>query len=312
MRAEADLLLREADKLVSAPSSRLARLMWHAEPGLAAAKFSSAANKFAYCGSTDLAKLCFVKAADCYSETNQHYSAGQQLEKAFQIAPEQRLLLRCGEELALSGQPAAASEAVGRGARKIDDVEAMVAAIDYADLAGATMRSVELARAGVVWLAGRGEFRRALEKAKTVFGMMDGVGIEVSEPTRARLVAAVVVLHLLSSLEDAEASFLGELPDFGRTKEAHFVDDLLAACKARDVDAFKEALKPSRLSLLDFEIAALVRDIGTPSSTLEWWGSTTTTTTTNISATDQHPAPQLEQEEENLPPGEDDDLPDVT
>lgn len=303
MRSEADSLLREAEKLVSAPSSRLARAMWRAQPSLAAPKFSSAANKFAYCGSTDLAKMCFVKAADCYSETSQHYSAGQHLEKAFHISLDQTLLLRCGEEFAAAGQAATGAEATSRGAKKIDDVEAMMASIDYADVAGPTMRSIEVARASVVWLSGR-KIERALEKVDVVFGMMDAVGVEVTEPIRARLVAAVVILRLLSSsLEDAEASFLRELPDFGATTEAGFVDDLLAACKKRDLDALKEVVKPSRVSILDFEIAALVRDLANPHCTKPgWWGAQEEVSNEQVSQSEDLPAAEED----------DDDLPDLT
>lgn len=317
MRAEADGLLREAEKLVTAPSSRLSRLMWKAEPALAAPKFASAANKFAYTGASDLAQLCFERAAQCFASTEQHYSAAQNYEKAFGQAKDVELLLKAGEEFALAGQPLTAAEAISRGAMKIDHEAAMAYVIEYADSAGGN-RAVEVARAAAIYLAGKRRFDRAAEAAATVLAMMDAVGIEASEPSRARLVAAVVIIRLFSSFEAAEQAFLDALPAFAPAAEAKFVDDLIAACKSRDLKALKEVLAPPNLSLLDFEIAALARDLPNDLPRRAWWidrsNSFSQLTSLQPAAVeaqsddgDDAPSSPLGEV-----PGDDDDLPDIS
>lgn len=308
MRFEAEELMREGEKLVTAPTSLLARFLWQQEPALAAPKFAAAANKFAYCEAVDLARYCFEKAATYFEASEQYHSAGQNLEKSFGLCEEPDVLQRAGEAYVASGQPLTAAESLLRGGKKVDDEGLVSRALDYAD-AGGGPRGIETSRACFLWLVSKRKLDKAIAAAETVEVMMGNNGVEVSEPTRARLVAAVVVLRLFASLEAATSSFLAALPTFVHTNEARFVDDLLAACQARDQKALKEATAPSKLHVLDFDVAALARDLSNDLPRRAWWNEAPPKV--SLQENEEAPTPPLPQQggEEGA---ENDELPDIS
>jgi len=305
--AEADEVLREAEKLMTPPSTRLGRLLWRADPVAAAPKYQSAANKFAYCRALDLAKRSFERAAESYAASGQDYAAGQNFEKAFGVSDDGSFAAKAADAYRSAGQPALAAETLCRCGQKAEDPALVAAAVDDAELAGG-QRAVDVARSCFVWLAGR-RYASATPAAATLLAMMDVVGVEATEPSRARIVADLVVLRLLESLDDAERVFLDALPEFAPADEARFVDDLIAACKQRDRAALKAALCPANLALLDMDVANIARTIlADPVSALaSWW---------RVDDADDDPAPppraeEEEEDDESGDPGDDDDLPDI-
>lgn len=262
--------------------------MWKKDAASAAPKFEKAGHKFNAAKALDLAKLAFEKGGQCYADTGSYYVAAQCYEKAAGLSEDNDLALACGDNYLLAGQPLIAAEALVRMGAKRDDVVLMRAALDHAEHSD---KAQDVARKLFMWFAQK-DVDEAAALAPRLLACFDDDG-----PTRMRLLAASVILHLRrAALDDADTAFMAALQvdGFASTREAKVAEDLLTACKRSDVEAFEEATKPKALVSLDFEIAHIVKHIPAPAPP---------TVALDHDADDD--------DDDGLPP-DDDDLPDIT
>ncbi|KAJ1454254.1 hypothetical protein M885DRAFT_618246 [Pelagophyceae sp. CCMP2097] len=312
--AKANAMLAEADAFVTKPTG-FARLMWSADVGMAAPRYTKAAALYAAAGDAQRAQSAYIKAADAHTKVQAHSTAAADLEGAAKqaviAAPAEvgPLILRAAAEWAASLRIAAAeslraADTLVKGALKLMPesplaarVEVLEEAMDYADAALGNVSAPDVFKAAFNFFGQHGALEAAIAAAPRFFAAMDAARVPDDSPGRARALAAVTILHLAGGdVEQADASFLAAInamSTYCKTSQAEAAEDLLISIRMPDPEKFHAALASRHLATLDFEYAALAKTISPPEAPPEEIGIA------------KVPEPEMDDDD-------DDDLPDFT
>eukprot|EP00252_Welwitschia_mirabilis_P000215 TRINITY_DN101_c0_g1_i2.p1 TRINITY_DN101_c0_g1~~TRINITY_DN101_c0_g1_i2.p1 ORF type:complete len:301 (+),score=87.48 TRINITY_DN101_c0_g1_i2:266-1168(+) len=270
--AEAGKMMKKADKV-----TKLSFTRWSADWISATPLYEQAALSFRFAKEYEKAKDAYLKAATGQERLSSPWQAAKHFESAASLAKEVEnwnevidLYKRASELYTECGQPQAASDALARGARAIEDALPEQAAIMYMDACGILEEEGKEQMAFDIYRSATNVYlkiNRFTDAATTLlrWGLAADKCKAVHSQCKAYLSAIIVYLHA-NDLKQAEQCFndcLG-IDAFSNSDQCYCAEKLLQAYREADVEDIKYITQSnSAIKNLDHMIVRLARNLPT-------------------------------------------------